>query len=359
MEAYVDSRTLPHDLIVQILTWLPVKSLIKFRCVSKSWFALISTPYFAKSHLRNSKHRPSLSTRRVMLNCRGSLYHCSALSVLRDPVIPTFDTEYSIRVAKNFVWVVGSCDGLICLAVNKQDLILWNPSTRICKKLPDFGVEVKFGSYFSYGLGFDESSDDYKIVGFFNSKRDLSEVMVKVYCLKIDQWRSLENFKGRWLMDDPATFAQGKLHWISTTGMEMNSGWDIVYLDLKTEEYGILQMPSYVKTDHYSRLGASEGQLYVLCSHLSSADVWIMDYAVGQGTWTKVLNIPYIDDFLRYTYKKAVYLLKNGQVVLHCGSKFVIFDSKDCSFRYPEVRNSEEFVAASAYIESLVSPVAW
>ncbi|KAI3469292.1 hypothetical protein Pfo_025955 [Paulownia fortunei] len=349
---------LPNDVIIEILTRLPVRSLLKFRCVCKSWLFLISSQQFVKSHLTNSKKDSKFTHHWIMLNCRGNLKQCSVQSLLYEPIIDAFDTDYSVHFSRNLVWVVGSCDGLICLAIDKKDLILWNPSTRICKKLPDFGVKINFGSYFAYGLGFDKSSDDYKVVGFFNSSRDLFEVIVKVYSLKSDQWKRIKNFKGRWLMDDPATFAHGKLHWIANSELELKCGWDIVSLDLETEEYGILQMPNYVKSGFYSRLGASEGCLYVLCSHLTNADVWIMDdYGVGKQTWTKVVSIPYIDDFLRYTYKRALYVLKNGEVLLLCGSTIVIFDAKDCSFRYPEIRNPDEFIAASTYFESLVSPV--
>jgi len=43
---------LPHELIIEILLRLPVKSLIRFKCVSKSWFCLISDPHFANSHFQ-------------------------------------------------------------------------------------------------------------------------------------------------------------------------------------------------------------------------------------------------------------------------------------------------------------------
>ncbi|PIN07784.1 hypothetical protein CDL12_14525 [Handroanthus impetiginosus] len=349
---------LPNDVVIEILTRLPVKSLLRFKCVCKSWLSLISSQEFAKSHLRNSKKSSNFTHHRIMLNYRGNLKQCSVQSLFYEPISDAFDTDYyhySVRDSRNFVWVVGSCDGLICLAINKKDLILWNPSTRISKKLPDFAVKINFGSYFAYGLGFDKSSNDYKVVGFFNNNRDLSEVIVKIYSLKNDEWKRIKNFKGRWLMDDPATFANGKLHWISNSDLELKSGWDIVSLDLETEEYGILEMPAYVKSGFYSRLGASEGSLYVLCSHLSNAEVWIMDDC--NQSWNKVVTIPYIDDFLKYTYKRALYVLKNGEVLLLCGSKFVIFDSRDCSFRYPEIRNSGEVITASTYLESLVSPL--
>ena len=42
---------LPHELMVEILLRLPVKSLIRFKSVSKPWRSLISDTHFTKSHL--------------------------------------------------------------------------------------------------------------------------------------------------------------------------------------------------------------------------------------------------------------------------------------------------------------------
>ncbi|KAK2368818.1 F-box/kelch-repeat protein [Trifolium repens] len=41
---------LPYELIIEILLRLPVKSLISFKCVCKSWFSIISDSYFANLH---------------------------------------------------------------------------------------------------------------------------------------------------------------------------------------------------------------------------------------------------------------------------------------------------------------------
>ena len=45
------SEGLPYDIIFDILTRLPVKSLIRFCRVSKSWYSTITSPIFITKHL--------------------------------------------------------------------------------------------------------------------------------------------------------------------------------------------------------------------------------------------------------------------------------------------------------------------
>ena len=46
-----------EELVIEILLRLPVKSLLRFKSVSKAWQAIISDPSFICSHLRQSASR--------------------------------------------------------------------------------------------------------------------------------------------------------------------------------------------------------------------------------------------------------------------------------------------------------------
>ena len=48
------AMVLPEELIVEILSWVPVKPLMRFKCVSKTWNSLIFHPTFVKLHLQRS-----------------------------------------------------------------------------------------------------------------------------------------------------------------------------------------------------------------------------------------------------------------------------------------------------------------
>uniref|UniRef100_A0A6V7QW55 F-box domain-containing protein n=1 Tax=Ananas comosus var. bracteatus TaxID=296719 RepID=A0A6V7QW55_ANACO len=56
------SSAYPDELISEVLVRLPVKSLLRFRCVSRTWRSLISDPHLIESHRRRSQQHPSLSS---------------------------------------------------------------------------------------------------------------------------------------------------------------------------------------------------------------------------------------------------------------------------------------------------------
>ncbi|BFG36867.1 hypothetical protein CerSpe_231410 [Prunus speciosa] len=45
---------LPEDMALNILSRLPPKSLVRFKCVHKSWQNMINNPHFITTHLSNS-----------------------------------------------------------------------------------------------------------------------------------------------------------------------------------------------------------------------------------------------------------------------------------------------------------------
>ena len=48
-----NNLSLPEELLEEILVRLPVKSLLRFRCVQKSWSTLVQNPTFIAKHLRH------------------------------------------------------------------------------------------------------------------------------------------------------------------------------------------------------------------------------------------------------------------------------------------------------------------
>lgn len=62
---------------------------------------------------------------------------------------------YPSNDMKDFVKIVGSCNGMICLANESNiDLIIWNPIVRKAKPVPFCGLKIRGGCYVIYGFGY-------------------------------------------------------------------------------------------------------------------------------------------------------------------------------------------------------------
>lgn len=115
-----------------------------------------------------------------------------------DSNMEAFDLNYLMTNAYNNVWVLGSVNGLICLAIEFTNLFIWNPSIRKFKtSLESRSRDKPF--CFKYGFGCDDSLDDYKVVDMFCYKYGSSHhiEMVKIYSLKSDYQKMVdEDFSG-------------------------------------------------------------------------------------------------------------------------------------------------------------------
>ncbi|XP_057799763.1 F-box/kelch-repeat protein At3g23880-like [Salvia miltiorrhiza] len=363
---------LPDDVIIEILTWLPVKSLLKFKCVCRSWRALISSRRFIKAQLENSKSAPNLAREMLAIDSgirSDKLKVCSVNSMLYESAPQVFDVSYPLDLG-SCCMMVACCDGLLLLRSKKREMILWNPSTRTWKTLPHFDLKFNIPEF---DLGYDKSSDDYKVVGF----PDDPETIVIVYSLRNDEWKRIKDINGQAI--PYGALANGKLYcfieplfiddWENfEPEAELIYDWEILSLDLEKEEIEILQMPSFVKVTDRSSLAVSEGSLFLLCPHLSKthADVWILDgCSVGNGNWTKVVTMPCCPDG-GWTYgfrfhSNLLYVQKNNGLVIFSGQgvDFVVYDAKDGSFRYHHIRDIGQYGRGTShtYFESLVSPL--
>ncbi|XP_027116778.2 F-box/kelch-repeat protein At3g23880 [Coffea arabica] len=354
----------PHEILVEILSRLPVKSLVKFKCVSKSWLSLTSNPHFIKAHLRISANKDDFRHHGLIFtvlppNSHSHLKQCSLRSALNVEMssIQVIDIDYPMKSPHKSVWVVGSCDGLVCIAIEENDLFLWNPAIRKYKKLPDLAIRLKHGCYIIFGFGYDMLNDDYKVVAIFCVFRGGNdyETEVRVYSLKHDSWMRIENFKGGVPLDDSGKYANGKLHWAASRGFDSNHSWKIVSLDLGNESYGEVERPEYGDGVYDWTFGVLGGCLTVLCDYeWTRVDVWVMKEYGVRDSWSKVVSVPYLDDPEKSRYSFPVCLLKNGEILLVLGSGLVLYNPQSNTFKYRQINGVEE---VNMYAESLVSPL--
>ncbi|KAL3507358.1 hypothetical protein ACH5RR_032740 [Cinchona calisaya] len=161
-ESLIIFPNFPHELLIEILSRVPVKSLMKFKCVSRTRLSLISNPHFIKTHLINSLKKDDFGHHGLIFtvlppNSDSHLKQCSLESAFDAAAAPSsaevIEIDYPLKNPYKSVWVVGSCDGLVCIAIEEDGQFLWNPSIRKFKKLPDLGVTIKRGCCIILDLG--------------------------------------------------------------------------------------------------------------------------------------------------------------------------------------------------------------
>ncbi|AES95262.2 F-box and associated interaction domain protein [Medicago truncatula] len=102
-------RFLPEELIVKILLSLPVRSLLRFKRVCKTWKTLISDTQFANNRFLISTAYPQLvaaQNQEIKSYPIESLLQNSSTTVT--PV--SFNTGH-----QDYIIILGSCNGFLCL----------------------------------------------------------------------------------------------------------------------------------------------------------------------------------------------------------------------------------------------------
>ncbi|KAL3506658.1 hypothetical protein ACH5RR_032040 [Cinchona calisaya] len=354
--------SLPDEIIYEILSMLPVKSLLRFQCVSKSWLSIISSPHFIKSHLNFAAS--STDNQRILLMFIGLDNHpvnCSVNRLLYKQPIDAIPTNFPTLALRGEFAVMGCCDGMmVCSSLIKRCYFLWNPSTRKCKELPNLGIEsdeLENKCNVFLGLGYDETNDDYKVVGIvclFGRNLKPCSVKIKVYTTRSESWRTIEeDFPGDYILQESSSskFLNGKLHWVVKKDQHHKS---IFTVDLETERYVEFQGPDCI---HYTMaiLEILKGRLCLLCNYdcRHPTQMWIMmEYGVKE-SWTKVLTIPRLS-YSRWRVYKLFGASENGEVLLDAGGSLVLYNAKDRSFKNYQTGGFDGIV----YVESLVSPYA-
>jgi len=303
---------LPDELIAEVLSFLSVKSLMRLKCVSKSWKYLISEPSFAKLHL----NRTTQDAVHTIVSYDAYFSTCTDVSftvfhLLKNPpiIINLPKDPYHQLNDKDCHYIVGSCNGLLCLfgrneyradkgGYREKWLRLWNPATRTISK--KFDCDDGLGSPFHFTFGYDNSTETYKVVYFTPNTTN-----VRVFSLGVNVWRNIQNspmihHHGRMKV----VHVRGSVNWLAIhnyTGDYNCKGitieqFVIISLDLCTEAHTKLLPPN-----GFSEVPFVIPKLSVLNDYLcffhdfkqTHFVIWQMKEFGVQESWTRLFKISY------------------------------------------------------------------
>ncbi|XP_074281695.1 F-box/kelch-repeat protein At3g23880-like [Silene latifolia] len=239
---------LSDDLIIEeILTRLPVKSIIRFKSVSKQWYSTVSSSEFANAQLIKSPFpHPSAPIDTLFIKCGKNCYLFSCdddeqICANSEDNLVKLDVDFG--VGKYNLELTGCCNGLICLTQYYNEyFILLNPATRKLHQYESDGYLKRFDEskcpYVASGFGYASNVDDYKYVRILseyggNEKKPI----VHIFSLRENRWREIDFDHNPLVVYRNAMLVNDKLYWHAVS---IQDGDSVVSFDLGTERFDII-----------------------------------------------------------------------------------------------------------------------
>ncbi|KAL3638983.1 hypothetical protein CASFOL_016890 [Castilleja foliolosa] len=177
------NSVLPEELMVCILTRLPVKAIVRFKSVCKPWFHLFSTPEFKKWHKSQFSSDPKNQSFILHSFNKFSIFNID--SGKKSPTILDHPFAHAQTIKPH---TVGCCNGLVCIR-NGEGIVLWNPAMKLSKTIPlkDCGPFKMV----SLGFGYDAIGDDFKVV-MIVANRVGKHLRSEIYSVNLGSWITID-----------------------------------------------------------------------------------------------------------------------------------------------------------------------
>lgn len=338
------------DLVPDILSRLPVKSLLRFKSVTKSWYNIINDPHFISKHylsFNDNKLRNGVSL--LVKTKNDTILHAIPKTLSLFSHVYTTNSSSTKLINLNTLTISsisGPCNGIYFL--NCSDFYaLLNPSTREFKVLPESSSHSSKLIEESAGFIFDARENDYKVVlirrklsyddGIYE-KESLPSMICSVN--SYESWRILMSpvpsfglYSGYF-----CSSVQGQYHW-GITDFFFNDL--ILTFDVVDEVFRTIRLPT---NDNYDRVNVrsvipfkeSTSVLVWYSVELESRmDIWVIEEMGNDKSWTKKFTIAPMVGILH-----VLLVWKNDHIlVVDEDLKLVLHDlytvkSKDLNMRF-------------------------
>ncbi|KAH7544131.1 hypothetical protein JRO89_XS15G0113700 [Xanthoceras sorbifolium] len=278
---------LPLAILMDILSRLPIKTILECKCVCRTWFNLVSDPYFAQMHLARAP---------VSILLLTNLQQRSTYS--GDFLVPLLRSNRIGNLSADRLSLLTSCNGLLCLhdlGYKKDEISVCNPFLREHMVLPQ--VRSKRILRRIIGFGITQSTNQYKLIQILNSKNQAEnsdKFQVEIFTLGTDMWRNNGFLPYQLIQPSYGAFSHGALHWYAHSHDKKTL---MCSFDLENEQFQPFPGPPI--QDHGQcrpvnsiSVGVSGDFLY-LCDGFreSNIDIWVMKNYGEKGSWTKEFSV--------------------------------------------------------------------
>ncbi|XP_028805234.1 F-box protein CPR1-like [Neltuma alba] len=361
------------DVVPDILSRLPVKSLRRLACVNKSWYRLIKSPDFISKHLHTFNNHMKLTdpinllvkrTRRATFGPSGvdRKAFVSLLSFNRansSTILNLLDLIYN-HDEVNHIEILGPCNGLYCLY--SIPIMIVNPSMREFRILPDSPAPPDTYSLQRHnGFGFDPKTNDYKVVvimdTWLNETDEQLPWRIEIYSLNSHCWRNVDCLLppvSIWNCSWIDAFVHGAFHWWAYDA----AGDLVLAFDMVNETFQTFRVPNARPSsrEYVGTVAKFRDSLAVIVYPRRGTekcfDLWVMEDYGNEGSWTKHSIIGPIVGAgrpLGFLEEKNLFLLEDNN------GRMVFYDLQTEEIMHTGFHGEEDSLQAVVYMESLIS----
>ncbi|KAL1187940.1 putative F-box protein [Cardamine amara subsp. amara] len=350
------SHSFSLDLMIEVFKRLPLKTVIRFICLSKLWASTIRSRYFKKLFLNESLVRPKSLVyifRRKYMDLAFSyvdlkrIRESSSFSSSASP--PIYHVTFHTRQR---TIITPSVHGLICYGPASR-LVIYNPCTRRSITLPKINVGRRPTNQY---IGYDPIDNNYKVVCITKGKPNLSnrrglaeEIRVLTLGSTQDSWRMIEGTLPPHYPESEELCIGGVLYYQAFTGTKLNDS-AIMSFDVRSEKLELIKGPCTFRS--FSKLTKYEGKLAVIFFEkkiMGIIGLWVLEDASKEQWLKKTFAIPPFRQFFRLQMFRGTDP-DTGEIIftpnyVHASaslSSVVYFDLKKKSVREFEIEGATE-----------------
>ncbi|KAG8381565.1 hypothetical protein BUALT_Bualt06G0134800 [Buddleja alternifolia] len=206
-----------EHLLAKILSLLPLRSLLRFKSVSKHWLSLITNPIF--THLRNPNPNPPVAL--FLPIAKRQSFDFEFIPFRAEQSINPPFTRLDFTEDPSGIKIIQSCNGLLlCCSISEPNrrFYVCNPTAKAFRELPKPGIKVS-NSICGMSLAFNPvESRYYNVVCVWSlgveDRTNNAQFTIGVYSSRTDSWRlrgegftALVNF-------ERGVFWNGAINWM-------------------------------------------------------------------------------------------------------------------------------------------------
>ncbi|CAN7024891.1 unnamed protein product [Brassica oleracea var. botrytis] len=293
------------DLMIEILSRLPAKSLMRFKCVSKLWCCLIRSRYFSNLYLMVSSSQPrplglymslymSLDLVRHCMCDSMEMYELLSLRLMSS----SSSAESSLEPDLTFPGMGGyrmvSLRGLILFTICRKACI-YNPATRQSLTLPTFKsnlfAQQEPYKHVHYFFGHDPALDQYKIVCSVMIASSFSEMLFSEFWVFVLEpggfWKRTEYDAQAHLPTRQGLCINGVIYYLA---FNHTRRYHVYCFDVRSEDIRVIQAPhavpqfciSFGFIEHGGKPAIFD---YSRITETGVSELWVLE--VDGGIWSR------------------------------------------------------------------------